>query len=53
MTFPLPVALPPAGRYPVGVSASGRRPARATAEVAGSELTLDAPVEGRVRVSFR
>lgn len=53
VTFPLPVALPPAGRYPVGVSATGRRPARATTDVAGNELTLDASVEGRVRISFR
>ena len=52
VTFALPVALPPPGRYPVGVSASGRRPTRATAEVSGSELTIDAPAEGRVRVSF-
>jgi riboflavin kinase/FMN adenylyltransferase len=52
VTFALPVALPPDGRYPVGVSASGRRPMRATAEVSRTELILDAPVEGRVRVTF-
>ena len=53
VNFALPVALPPNGRYPVGVSASGRRPTRATAEVSASELSIDAPVEGRVRVTFR
>jgi riboflavin kinase / FMN adenylyltransferase len=53
VTFALPVALPPDGRYPVGVSAGGRRPTRATAEISASELTLDASVQGRVRVSFR
>jgi hypothetical protein len=51
--FGLPVALPPNGRYPVGVSASDRRPTRATAELSSSELTLDAPVDGRVRITFR
>jgi riboflavin kinase / FMN adenylyltransferase len=53
VSFPLPVALPPGGSYPVGVSAGGRRPIRATAQVSGNELALDAPVEGRVRVAFR
>jgi riboflavin kinase/FMN adenylyltransferase len=53
VTFTLPVALPPAGRYPVGVSASGRRSIRATAVVEGGGLTLDAPVHGRARVTFR
>jgi riboflavin kinase/FMN adenylyltransferase len=52
VSFPLPVALPPPGRYPVGVSASGRRPTRATAQVTSGELSLDVPVEGRVRVTF-
>ncbi len=53
VAFALPVAMPPAGRYPVGVSASGRRPIRATADVTSGELTLDVAVEGRVRVAFR
>jgi len=53
VSFALPVALPPAGSYPVGVSAGGRRPTRATAQVSGTDLTLDSPVEGRVRVTFR
>ncbi len=52
VTFALPVALPPDGRYPVGVSVHGRRPIRAMAEVASSELTLDAVVEGRVRITL-
>jgi riboflavin kinase/FMN adenylyltransferase len=52
VTFGLPVALPPDGRYPVGVSLGGSRPIRTTAAVAPGELTLDAPVEGRVRITF-
>lgn len=53
LTFSLPVALPPDGRYPVGASVHGRRPIRALAEVSSGELTLDTGVEGRVRVTFR
>ncbi|HEX7473371.1 MAG TPA: FAD synthetase family protein [Candidatus Limnocylindrales bacterium] len=52
VTFALPVALPPDGRYPVGVAVGGRRPIRAAAEVSTVELTLDVPVEGRARITF-
>ncbi len=50
--FTLPVGLPPDGRYPVTVAAEGRRPIRATAEISGAALTLDVPLQGRVRIAF-
>ena len=52
VTFALPVALPPVGRYPVGVAVGGSRPIHATAEVSDAWLTLDVPVEGRARITF-
>ena len=50
--FALPVALPPAGRYPVTVAVTGHRPIRTTATVANGALALDDPVEGRARIAF-
>jgi riboflavin kinase / FMN adenylyltransferase len=50
--FALPVALPPAGRYPVTVAVTGHRSVRTTATVANGALTLDDPVEGRARIAF-
>jgi hypothetical protein len=35
------------------VAVDGRRPIRATAGIAGGGLSLDVPVEGRARVTFR
>jgi riboflavin kinase/FMN adenylyltransferase len=52
ISFALPVALPPDGSYRVGVALGGRRPMRATAEIAGSALTLDVAVAGRARITF-
>jgi riboflavin kinase / FMN adenylyltransferase len=52
VSFPLPVALPPEGGYRVGIAVDGRRPARAMAQVSGAAVTLDTPVDGRVRVTF-
>lgn len=52
VTFALPVALPPDGRYPVGVALPSGRPIRTTANVVDASLTLDTVVEGRVRITF-
>ena len=52
VSFALPVALPPDGRYPAGVAAAGHRATRVQAEVVAGSLALDTPVEGRVRVTF-
>lgn len=53
VSFALPVALPPDGRYQVGAAPAGRRASKAEAELAAGSLGLDVPVEGRVRVTFR
>jgi riboflavin kinase/FMN adenylyltransferase len=53
VTFALPVALPPAGRYAVGVTVAGRRPVPGRATVSAGALELDVPVAGWVRVTFR
>ena len=50
--FPLPVALPPDGRYPVSVGLAGSRPSRATARITAGRLGLDRPIVGRTHVSF-
>jgi len=52
LTFALPVALPPEGRYPVQAAAAGDRPSRAIAVVETSEVVLDRPLSGRIGVAF-
>ncbi len=52
VSFALPVALPPAGDYPVSAGVDGSRPSRATARIEGGRLWLDRPFIGRIHVSF-
>ncbi len=50
--FELPVALPPAGVYPVRATLAGTA-VRAHASVVSDGLELDRALEGRVRIEFR
>jgi riboflavin kinase/FMN adenylyltransferase len=50
VTFAIPVALPPEGRYRVRVERPDETPIEATANVARGALELDAEVRGPVRV---
>jgi len=52
VAFPLPVALPPDGTYPVRVARQGGRPSATTAHLRSGGLWLEGPAEGRIRVSF-
>jgi riboflavin kinase / FMN adenylyltransferase len=52
VSFPLPVALPPDGEYPVSAGLAGSRRSRASARIKGGRLWLDRPFAGRVHVSF-
>jgi riboflavin kinase / FMN adenylyltransferase len=52
VTFPLPVAVPPDGVYPVSTGSVGSRPSHAVARIEGGRLRLDRPLRGRICVSF-
>jgi riboflavin kinase/FMN adenylyltransferase len=52
VAFDLPVALPPDGAYPVGVTASGHRPVNAAVTVEGGALRLDRRFAGLLRIAF-
>jgi len=52
LAFALPVALPPAGSYPVRAAVEGHRPTRVTAIIEDGSVVLDGRFAGRVGVSF-
>ncbi len=52
VSFALPVALPPSGRYGVVVRPPGMRSVRARALVAGDLIELDRPFDGPLRIVF-
>ena len=52
VTFPMPVALPPDGRYRVTVAGAAAPSAATGARVEHGAVMLEVPLRGRVRVAF-